>query len=46
MQVGAGGDGGDVEGRLLFEGREQGVEWSWRGRNSAAGCISVSRSDG
>lgn len=29
-----------------FEGREQGAEWSRRGRNSAVGCISVSRSDG
>lgn len=32
--------------RGLFEGREQGAEWSRRGRNSAVGCISVSRSDG
>lgn len=30
----------------FFEGREQGAEWSRRGRNSAVGCISVSRSDG
>lgn len=37
-------DGGDGEG--LFEGRERGAEWSRRGRNSAVGCISVSRSDG
>lgn len=40
VQAGAGGDGGGVE------GQEQGVEWSRRGRNSAVGCISVSRSDG
>lgn len=44
MQAGAGGDGGD--GGEGFEGQEQGVEWSRRGRNSAVGCISVSRSDG
>lgn len=42
VQAGAGGDGGDG----VFEGREQGAEWSRRGRNSAVGCISVSRSDG
>lgn len=33
-------------GGAFFEGREQGAEWSRRGRNSAVGCISVSRSDG
>lgn len=41
-RAGAGGDGGDG----VFEGRERGAEWSRRGRNSAVGCISVSRSDG
>ncbi len=30
----------------FFEGREQVAQWSRRGRNSAVGCISVSRSDG
>lgn len=37
---GAVGGGGGPEGRV------QGAEWSQRGRNSAVGCISVSRSDG
>lgn len=37
---GRGGGGGGPEGRV------QGAEWSQRGRNSAVGCISVSRSDG
>lgn len=51
-QAGAGGNGGDGwgwrrrKGGAFFEGREQGAEWSRRGRNSAVGCISVSRSDG
>lgn len=38
--VGRSGGGGGPEGRV------QGAEWSQRGRNSAVGCSSVSRSDG
>lgn len=46
--AGAGGDSGGVCVCVGggFEGRVQGAEWSRRGRNSAVGCISVSRSDG
>lgn len=44
VEAGAGGDGGAMGGGV--EGQEQVAELRRRGRNSAVGCISVSKSDG